>query len=56
MSASDKFSLAIGLAGAASVTTGAALLHPAAGWITGGGFALAWSYLMAKATGLQKGR
>ncbi len=28
------------LAGAAAITTGAALVNPAAGWITGGVFAL----------------
>lgn len=55
MSTNDKFSLVVGLAGAASVTVGATLLHPAAGWMMGGGFALAWSYLMARSAGQQKG-
>ena len=34
------------LAGAVAITTGAALLAPAAGWITGGGLALAAGVLM----------
>ncbi|MDE1714929.1 hypothetical protein PWG14_20790 (plasmid) [Chromobacterium amazonense] len=49
MTPTDKATLAIGLLGAGAVTTGAALLHPAAGWIVGGLFGLAWSYLTARA-------
>ena len=56
MTNTDKLTMAVGLAGAAAVTTGAALLHSAAGWIVGGAFALAWSYLAARAAGSQKGR
>lgn len=52
----DKLTLTVGLGGAAAVTTGAELLHPAAGWIVGGLFALAWSYFAARAAGGQKGR
>lgn len=55
MTNTDKLTLAVGLGGAAAVTTGAALLHPAAGWVVGGGFGLIWSYLTARA-GAQKGR
>lgn len=49
----DKLTLSVGLVGAASVTVGAALLHPAAGWIVGGTFALTWSYMTAR--GVAKG-
>lgn len=49
MSNTDKATMLVGLAGAAAVTTGAALLHSAAGWIVGGGFALVWSFMTARA-------
>jgi hypothetical protein len=55
MTSTDKLTLVVGLAGAAAVTTGAAQLHSAAGWVTGGLFALTWSYLTARAAA-QKGR
>lgn len=55
MTPTDKITLTVGLGGAAAITTGAALLHAAAGWIVGGVLALAWSYLAARA-GAQKGR
>ncbi|WP_203525593.1 hypothetical protein [Crenobacter caeni] len=54
MTNTDKLTLAVGVAGAAAVTTGATLLHPAAGWVTGGLFALTWSFLTARAAA-QKG-
>lgn len=49
MTNTDKLTMIVGTAGAVAVTTGAALLHPAAGWVVGGLFALAWSFLTAKA-------
>ncbi|MCD0492330.1 hypothetical protein ACPRNU_23870 [Chromobacterium vaccinii] len=49
MTTTDKATMAVGLLGAGAVTTGAALLHPSAGWIVGGVFGLAWSYLTARA-------
>lgn len=51
----DQLTLGVGVAGAAAVTVGAALIHPSAGWIVGGAFALAWSYLTARAAGTRKG-
>lgn len=54
MTLTDKITLAVGMGGAAAITTGAALLHTAAGWIIGGALALAWSYLAARA-GARKG-
>ncbi|MET5400195.1 hypothetical protein OGU21_15180 [Klebsiella oxytoca] len=41
-------SFIIGLAGALLVSTGAWLLLPAAGFITGGILCLLWSYLIAR--------
>lgn len=55
MSKLDIATLLVGITGAAAVTTGAALLHPAAGWISGGCFALVWSYRTARAAA-QKGQ
>jgi hypothetical protein len=40
--------------GAALITVGVALLHPAAALITGGGFCLFFSYLLGKAAGVNK--
>jgi len=51
----DIATMLVGLCGAAAVTTGAALLHPAAGWVCGGSFALVWSYRTARAAA-QKGQ
>jgi hypothetical protein len=56
MTATDKLTLVVGVAGATAVTVGAALLHPSAGWVTGGLFALAWSFLTARAAAGQKER
>lgn len=39
------------LAGAAAITTGAAILNPAAGWITGGAFALLVGLAAARPSG-----
>ncbi|WP_166726983.1 hypothetical protein [Crenobacter cavernae] len=55
MTRTDQLTLAVGITGAAAVTVGAALLHPSAGWIVGGAFALAWSYLTARAVANRKG-
>lgn len=55
MSNADRITLLVGLGGAVAVTTGAALLHTAAGWMMGGAFALCWSYLTARAGARQKG-
>ncbi|AOO60006.1 hypothetical protein AN237_25975 (plasmid) [Raoultella ornithinolytica] len=41
-------SFIIGLAGAVSVSTGAWLISPAAGFITGGIICLLWSFLIAR--------
>lgn len=49
MTRNDLRTMLVGVAGAAAVTIGMALLHPAAGWISGGVFALAWSLLAAQA-------
>lgn len=49
MTKTDKLTLAVGLAGAAAITTGAALLHTAAGFIVGGALAMFWSYVTARA-------
>ena len=48
MTRTDQMTLAVGMAGAVAVTVGVALFHPAAGWIAGGAFALAWSWLQAR--------
>ncbi|WP_193430972.1 hypothetical protein [Chromobacterium sphagni] len=47
----DYLTLLVGLAGAAAVTVGMALLHAAAGWVVGGGFGLAWSWMTARSAG-----
>lgn len=47
----DYATLLVGLAGAAAVTAGMSLLHEAAGWMVGGGFALAWSWMTARSAG-----
>lgn len=41
----------VGLAGAAAVVTGSAMIYAPAGWIVGGVFALAYALLTAKADG-----
>ncbi|MBX9298989.1 hypothetical protein K5M33_04050 [Chromobacterium vaccinii] len=51
MSKLDYLTLLVGLAGAAAVTVGISLLHAAAGWMVGGGFALAWSWMTARSAG-----
>ncbi|WP_176217497.1 hypothetical protein [Chromobacterium violaceum] len=51
MSRLDYLTLLVGLAGAAAVTAGMSLLHAAAGWMVGGGFALAWSWMTARSAG-----
>lgn len=56
MRTNNKTTLAVGVAGAVLVTAGVGLMHIPAGCITAGLFALAWSFLAARAGSRRKGR
>lgn len=56
MSRTDLLTLCVGLAGAGAVTYGVGQCFAPAGWVVGGLFGLAWSYLTARGAAGRGGR